>query len=194
MVGAVLLLLAAVLVPASRSPHMAVRIHCVNNLKQVGDAFHLWKADNRDLYPMNVPVASGGAQELIATGNVAAVFQVMSNQLASPKILFCPGDAFHTAATNFNLTPANMSYFISLSACETNPATLLSGDANLLAGGRPVSAGILNLWTNSPTWTSDRHGGSGNMLVADGSVQALAKMGFASDVGTYYATNRIVVP
>ena len=194
-IGTVLLLLLALFLPVlgNGNRHRS-HINCVNNLKQVGLALRIWEGDNNDKYPMEVPLAAGGAQELVATGNVAAVFEVMSNELAAPKLLLCPEDARHHAATNFDLTPANLSYFIGLDGSETNPATVLSGDANLVRNGRPVAPGILSLWTNTPTWSPDRHRGYGYILVADGSVQVCKNVGFASLPGTYYATNRIVTP
>jgi hypothetical protein len=196
LVGAVLLLLLAMLLPALRSPkhHRHPQINCANNLKQIGIAFGIWAGDNGGKFPMEVPLAAGGAQELIATGKAAAFFQVMSNELGSPAILICPDDDHHVRATNFDLTPANISYFVGLNVSETNSATLLSGDANLSQNGRPVPAGIVNLWKDSATWAPDRHHGEGNVLVADGSVKTVSKIGFASAAGTYFATNQIVIP
>ena len=195
-VVAVVLVLLIVLLPVlaqRRHPHY---INCANNLKQIGMSFRIWQGDNDFKYPMNVPVALGGAREMIATGNVVVCFQVMSNELATPKILTCSEDRQHAHAINFGdgLTPANLSYFLALDASETNPQTILCGDDNLIQNRRPVFPGIVNLSTSPATWTFNRHHGAGNILLGDGSVQPVTQIGFTSSVGTFFATNRIVVP
>src|SRR5258707_2707871 len=64
------------------------RINCINNLKQVGLSFRTWALDNNDKYPMQVSVTNGGTIELI-NGSVFSPFQVMSNELCTPKNLKC---------------------------------------------------------------------------------------------------------
>ena len=82
--------------------------------------------------------------ELITTGNVAAYFRVMSNELDVPEILICPQDTKHVSATNFAaLENSNISYFVSLDATDTQPQTLLSGDDNLIVNGTSVQSGHL---------------------------------------------------
>ena len=135
-------------------------INCVNNLKQIGIAFRLWEGDNNDKYPMAVSVTNGGAMELVATGNVAACFQVMSNELNTPKILLCPEDTRRVWATNFStLNNSNISYFVGLDVTnDTNLKMLLSGDDNFAIGGVPVKSGVLQLLANTPiAWTKGRH-------------------------------------
>jgi hypothetical protein len=137
---------------------------------------------------MSVSVTNGGAMELVATGNVAACFQVMSNELITPKILLCPEDTRRTYATNFStgFSDANISYFISADAVETYPQMILDGDDNLLVDGKPVQPGILNLRTGSTiAWTKDRHHGVGNIGLADGSAQQVTGDGLNSVVGLY---------
>ena len=195
-VVAVVLVLLIVLLPVlaqRRHPHY---INCANNLKQIGMSFRIWQGDNDFKYPMNVPVALGGAREMMATGNVVVCFQVMSNELATPKILTCSEDRQHAHAINFGdgLTPANLSYFAVLDVSETNSQTILSGDDNLIQNRRPVSPGIINLASTPATWTSDRHHGTGNVLLVDGSVQPATQIGPVSSPGTWFATNRIVIP
>ena len=198
-VVAVVLFLLIILFPAlvayqRRNHH---RNTCIISLEQIGMSFRIWQRDNNDKYPMNVPVALGGTREMIATGNVVVCFQVMSNELATPKLLACSEDPQHPPyAANFgdSLTPANLSYFLALDASETNPQTILCGDDNLIQNRRPVFPGIVNLSTSPATWTFNRHHGAGNILLGDGSVQPVTQIGFTSSVGTFFATNRIVVP
>jgi competence protein ComGC len=202
---AILAILAALFLPAlAAAKRKSSRIGCTGNLKQVGIAFRLWEGDNGDKYPMAVSVTNGGAMELLATGNVAACFQVMSNELSTPKILLCPEDTKRTAATNFStgFSDANISYFVSPDAVETYPQMILDGDDNLLVDGKPVQPGILSFWTNQTiAWTKDRHHGVGNIGMADGSVMSVTSGGLNSavvsstnGVPTNNAANRWLIP
>src|SRR5580698_5438225 len=112
---AIIAILAAMLLPAlAAAKRKAQKISCTNNLKQVGLAFRIWEGDNNDKYPQAVSQSAGGATEYIAHANGTAVpapaatkaaagmvFMVMSNELSTPKILFCPSDAFHTAESGY---------------------------------------------------------------------------------------------
>lgn len=174
-VVALLVFLIALLLPpmewVHRPHHYA---NCMNNLKQDGLAFRIWEGDNNDKYPMAVSVTNGGAMEFDLTGNPLWVFQVMSNELSTPKILTCPEDGDHECATNFGpaLTAKNLSYFVKVDATEASPQDIMSGDDNFVIGGTSVKAGPLLLVTsNTPiAWFAARHKFSGNLLMADGSV------------------------
>ena len=193
----VVLLLAAIFLPAlGRMQRRASRITCINNVKMVGLAYKIWEGDNHDKFPIQVAVTNGGAMELVATGNVVAVFQCMSNELSTPKILVCPNDHAHQAATNFlvNFTAKNLSYFVALDADENYPQGVLSGDANLVLNGQPVPSGVVNLGTNIFTWTKDRHQFGGNIGLSDGSAAQAYQMGFVSAPGTIFSTNRVAIP
>jgi len=162
-------------------------INCVSNLKQVGIAFKLWEGDHGDKYPMAVSVTNGGVMELVATGNITACFQVMSNELSTPKILFCPADTRRTYATNFStgFSAANISYFLNSDAAEAYPQMILDGDSNLQLNGKPVQPGILDFQTvTNFAWTKDRHHGCGNISMADGSVQQTTSGSLNSAIGS----------
>jgi prepilin-type N-terminal cleavage/methylation domain-containing protein len=165
---AIIAILAAMLLPAlAKAKARALRIQCVNNQKQCGLAMRVWEGDNNDRYPMAIASAQGGALEFIVhtpnssttPGNPTAgvgtapymdkVFQVMSNELSTPKVCLCPADTFHTSqATNFGTVGAagppvgdfgtnKTSYFICGDAIETDPQMVLYGDNNVgtAAGG-----------------------------------------------------------
>jgi hypothetical protein len=208
---ATLAVLFVLLLPARVPVHNGrQRINCISNLKQIGIAYRLWEGDNNGKYPMAVSVTNGGAMELVATGNVAVCFQVMSNELSTPKILLCPEDIRRVRATNFStLNSSNISYFVGLDADPSRPQTFLSGDDNLAIGGVPVKSGLLELSSNAPiTWTSGRHVAYdshfwtpardrlvGNIGMADGSVQQVITDGLQKALQqTGVATNRLVLP
>ena len=160
---------------------------------------------------MQVSVTNGGAMEIVATGTAYAAFQVMSNELSTPKILVCPeeNDRKRIAADTFcstaprgtppNLIPFtsdNNVIFVALDAQDTFPERPLCGDRNLAIGGRPVPHGLLEVWTNTAvTWFGPRHNGNGNIALADGSVQQVTsprlRIVFAQ---SGMATNRLAIP
>jgi hypothetical protein len=148
------------------------RITCVNNLRQLGLACRVWSNDNGDKFPMSVSTNAGGALEFAKVGDVHSIFQVISNEFYSPKILICPKDTEHKAAKQIRrLTDRNISYFVGLDADEMHPQAILSGDRNISTNGR-IMSGILTLPASSPVaWTIDMHDKNGNLGLADGSAQ-----------------------
>lgn len=178
---AIIAILAAMLLPAlAKAKARALRIQCVNNQKQTALACRIWEGDNNDKYPMSVSTAQGGAKEYIASSGQLApplatqtpyegkVFQVMSNELSTPKVLLCPADTFHQAyATNFGAlgNPGGdfasgstgvqgfASYFITGDAVETDPQLTLIGDDNVgTAGSTAVQPAPVYFAKNGTTW------------------------------------------
>ncbi len=221
---AIIAILAAMLLPAlAAAKKKAQKINCVNNLKQVGLAFRIWSGDNSDKYPQALTYSSGGANEYVGHGTAAAntlnpgmVFIVMSNELSTAKIIYCPSDNLHTAGngygTNFVdalgqtiLAPGTkqgagsltkISYFVNGDALEADPQMILSGDLNIGTVGAtattPASYALgntaastrssqtsfaFNNNANSMSWDSNFHSKSGNIGLADGSVQSVTVSG-----------------
>jgi prepilin-type N-terminal cleavage/methylation domain-containing protein len=212
---AIIAILAALLLPAlAAAKRKAQRINCISNIKQIGIAFRLWEGDNQDRYPMAVSTAYNGAKEKIYTaGNGATaaaqvpagwgmtnIFVVMSNELSTPKVLFCPSDNVRSTTTNFtalHYDDLNMSYFVCGDAVETYPQMILDGDRNIgTCTANNIPATMTNTtgvqWVGDPAawwaWSAvDMHLRVGNLGMADGSAQQATVAGLQTALGT--ATN-----
>lgn len=210
---AILTLVIALLLPVlATSKRPSPHSKCTNNLKQVGLAFRLWAEDHNGKYPMQVSIANGGAMEWEEAGSVWPVFMVLSNELSTPKILFCPQDAGTNRVQTTAFWPApyrvsnqndyfrsdnNVSYFIGMEADEVHPERILAGDSNLELNQKTVARGFLNLWTNAPVrWDKTRHEKQcGNIALADGSVQNCTKAQLQKLLAeTLIQTNRLLIP
>jgi len=174
------------------------RIQCVNNLKQVGLSFRQWPTGSSDAYPMNVSITNGGAMEWTQQGIAWPVFQVLSNELNTPKILVCPADKPRTAAKSFSeiANKEAVSYFVGLDAEEVRPQMFLTGDSDLGIGPARFRSGIVNLNTNRlVNFSEDRHGKQGNVGLADGSVQGYSNSRLRQALTeTGNLENRIIIP
>jgi len=182
-----------------------LRLECLNNLRAVGSAFRVWADDHNGNFPMSLSQTNGGSSEFITGMNAYRHFQVMSNELATPKVLLCPGDwtpgSTHVAgkpAPSADFTyfgNSNLSFFVGVDVRTTNGTMLLSGDRNI-TNGTAVKNGLLEVTTNMPAgWTVDPHDHMGNVLFADGSVQRM-NSGYLRLVlpKTGLATNRLQMP
>jgi prepilin-type processing-associated H-X9-DG protein len=203
-VAAILALLVVLLLPAlNRAKMKAQLITCNGNLKEINLSFKIWEGDNTNLYPMSVSTNFAGTLEYVATGQTFRHFQIMSNELTTPKILICPAD-MRQPAKDFGATfgDTNISYFVGVDAIEPEPPQYLfaqmfvCGDDNFAISGVPVNSGLLELSTNAPiAWTAARHKFAGNIGLADGSVQQLSQNGLRQAVQqTGVATNRLAIP
>jgi len=188
----------APLIPGLARPNnRKIRGNWNHQLETDGLAFRTWGLDNGGKYPMQVSITNGGTMEWVERGVASVHFQVMSNELSTPKVLLCPADAGRRNADLFQtFNNSHLSYFVGAEAENTNPQGLLSGDANLLVGGVAVKGGLLELGTNqSVGWSNTRHVLQGNFALADGSVQGVANARLRSLlIQTGLSTNRLLIP
>ncbi|HOC55720.1 MAG TPA: type II secretion system protein [Verrucomicrobiota bacterium] len=169
-----LAILAVIFLPALvKSRARTSKLGCANCLKQVGLAFRTWAIDNDDHFPMQVSVTNGGTLELTGSGLVFPHFQVVSNELSTPTILWCPNDESRTYPTNFTggLTDKNISYFLNVDAVPEDGSSLLCGDRNLT--NQPSGkAGFVTLSNGTRIgWTREIHSRSGYIAFGDGRVE-----------------------
>ena len=206
---AIIAILAALLLPAlAKAKRAARRAQCINNLKQVGLSFKVWEGDHGDKYPTAVSTAKWGAMENIFTQNnpsvnpaagygVTNVFCVMSNELSTPKNLYCPSDISSTAlpgdavgqatgpvctvATNWGgFGPGNLSYFVEGNASDKYPKMMLIGDRNIgnLQNGAAITAP--NFGVVPADSMNMMNNGYANTPIPGAAIQPTIKTGFTT--------------
>jgi prepilin-type processing-associated H-X9-DG protein len=194
-IGAIIVLVALLLPATTGHGTMAPRISCVNNLKQVGLSFRIFATEHNGRLPMDVPVAQGGTKEVVPFGAVFPHLVVISNELSTTKLLYCPKDNRVAPANFAEVRDEHLSYFIGLDAREENPQSIFAGDRNIAVASNALPR-ILTLKTNDLIhWTKDMHAESGNILFVDGHVDQLSTGRLREAVRkTGLATNRLAIP
>jgi prepilin-type N-terminal cleavage/methylation domain-containing protein len=195
---AIIAILAAMLLPAlAAAKRKAQRINCVNNLKEVTLAMKIWAGDNSDKYPMAVSSVVGGGLENVSSSYANSLpvgttprldyqmWKCPSNEMSTPKILYCTSDSARSVTTNFSAMSDNthISYFINGDAVESDPQMVMMGDRNIGDAGSTSPTPATAMFANgksstSPSalvygqwaWTqADMHQKVGNLGLTDGS-------------------------
>ena len=153
--------IAAVVLPMmARSRRTSCHASCTNNLKQVGIGVRSFVMDGNLMSPQQVSVTNGGLKELVESGSAHAVFRAMSNDLVSPRILFCPQEKAphrrmayvwettvspNASAGTIPFTTNNLSYFMGIDATEIEPQRILAGDDHFQVAQSKPKPGLLLL-------------------------------------------------
>lgn len=195
---AIIAILAGLLLPAlSQAKRKAKRAQDANNLKEIGTAFRMWSGDNDGKFPWQIWASEGGTRTAsvqlpdpnnpfmpASAGNGINYaewvdhFRSLSNELMTPKVLVCPEDRGRVQADEWwNMSGAeNVSYFAGISAEESKPLTLLSGDGNIIGGGGGLEPSWNTFAGNSidAEWDGTWHNNSGHVLLSDASVHFMS--------------------
>jgi hypothetical protein len=159
------------------------RMVCMNNLRQIGRAFHVWAAEHGHENGWWVDPSKGGYRFQTASSPVVTMpgvgtfpAAVVNNpwfhygwvheSLPSPDVLLCPTDPAKKRAASFSTAPGGLahigmqntavSYLLGLHATRKLPNEMLSADRNMIAQAGPVgcSSGL-----NGRPLTPPRMGG-----------------------------------
>jgi hypothetical protein len=196
----------ALVVSAGRGDRAA----CFNNLRQIGVGYAQFASEHDQQMAWRVTMAEGGNFNHPLKNNAFVQFSVLSNFLASPRILMDPAEDRPTArvATQWSnnaqgglLHPGfgnnSVSYFLGLDGNFTTPASMLSGDRNLnhmgfsgCSSGITPAASFRQSTRTLTAWSNAVHGVSGNILFYDGTVREVATpalpLVLSDDVFTYH--------
>jgi len=207
---AIIGILASMILPAlSKAKGKALRISCVNNLRQTGLALRMWADDNEGRFPWRLSVGNGGSQ-----GETEAwkSFSLIRSEISTPRVFRCPSDAEKDRAYDWSTTPGSgfeamkntaLSYFIGTDSDEILPGVQVAGDRNVtgIDGQNCESAQLVGVATllepATARWQGNIHNDSGNMLMGDGSVQQLTMSGLRrhlSQTGDPNQFNHILKP
>ena len=200
---AIIGILAALLMPAlDRAKLQAKRIQCVNNLSQIGLAFHTFANDHNGKFPMGVSTNDGGSMEFVRNSREANGifysafhhFQALADELSTPQIMICPVDTRLPAADFARLQNENVSYFIGVDADFSQPASVLAGDRNLATNSLETPT-ILRINAGSQLrWTREMHQFKGNVLFADRHVEEWNNFTLISAANNNSGTAKLFLP
>lgn len=184
--GAMLLMVLSVLPSIAGRRDRSDRVSCMNNLKQIGQAFLSWSADHNEQFQFRTDTRNGGS---FGSSVIYEHFAVLSNHLSSPAPLVCPGLKRSPATTFVSMRDANISYALDVHAQPIRPQSMLCTDWDMEGGQTEACSVSGNIAvqsfigtpgfpeTFSAVWSATNHGRSGQILTSDGAVQSVDSAG-----------------
>jgi prepilin-type N-terminal cleavage/methylation domain-containing protein len=184
---AIIAILAGLLLPAlGKAKARAQRIACVNNLRQIGIALHMWGEEHTGRLPWRTPASNEGSQSLPEAWQH---FLPLSEEAGTPKILICPGDRERQQAIGWSTAPQGfatlknnaVSYFVGTDCNLGHTRMHALGDRNIMGEDgnhcdtAQIATGITRLVPTNSTWSKAIHDGTGNLALGDGSVHQLSE-------------------
>ena len=152
----------------------AQRIKCVNNLKNVGVAFHIYAESENGLFPWESTNSTGAVRSDFSKGP-EFYFRAMKNELSTPRLVVCPSDSRTEAKDWTNFSAIHVSYLIGEDGAKRLPESLLAGDRNMMTNGVPLKTGIQRIESGADVrWDKTQHEQQGNAVLGDGSVRQLS--------------------
>ena len=197
----ILVLLAFLFAPKALRPVRAKvrQANCARALRSLGAAVQSFAEAHEKKYPAELldeekwPVGVE-TNHWLTNLNLLQMWSCLSNYLGNPHFLVCPDDTRFAPINLFSFTSSNLSYFMSTVASRSTPQALLVGDRNLSSNGVPVEPGIFLVGPKSVLGVTGRlHGGTANLLFADGSVSTLSVSANTAPAFAT-ATNSLAVP
>jgi prepilin-type N-terminal cleavage/methylation domain-containing protein len=156
----VIVVLYMMLIPAiAPRKNPALQVRCMSNQRQVELGYLMWNSDNGGQFPWHVSTVTNGTMELITNGLASAQFLALNPYIKYAGVYVCPADKSREMATNLDtLSNHNLSYFVDVDATASSAPIILTGDRNLIAGGKPVAPGLFQ-YTNTMAmdWTRELH-------------------------------------
>ncbi len=203
LVIAIIAILAALLLPAlSRGRLQAQRVSCMNNLRQIGLAFHSFAHDHNNRFPMRVSQLDEGSMPDTPSDEEGATviqpaylhFLPLAGTLVTPQLLHCPTDTRSAAQTFGELSDDHLSYFVAVNAEFGKTTMILSGDRNLTQAGMGPQSVYQVGTSNLIHWTGELHAWKGNLLFADGHVEKADGLRLVPSDKTQFAAADLVMP
>ena len=180
------LLLLVMLPLLANTRETSLQAICNNNLKRIGQAYHMWANDHGDRFPFFVSVAEGGLLRAMNVRVWDAHHQlvVLSNELRHPLVVTCPADT-RPRPRSFNDLQNGLGPYVSYFVAHGRygfRSELLSGDRNIMGttSGQPscqIFSSSVRLSPAAASWNLAQHAGMGHVLLSGGEVEFLAPSG-----------------